>query len=41
MANIQYYDVSDDKDAIVYKQDPQPGRSVPVETKVDIDVKKK
>ena len=41
LGNIQYYDVSDDKDAIVYKQDPQPGRSVPVETKVDIDVKKK
>lgn len=41
LGNIQYYDISDDKDAIVYKQDPQPGRRVPVETMVDIDVKKK
>ena len=41
LGNILYDDVSDDKEAVVYNQHPQPGSRVSVGTNIDIDVKKK
>ena len=41
LGNILYDDVSDDKEAVVYNQNPQPGSRVSVGTNIDIDVKKK
>ena len=41
LGNILYDDVSDDKEAVVYNQSPQPGSRVSVGTNIDITVKKK
>jgi hypothetical protein len=41
IGNVLYDDVPNDKEAVVYNQSPQAGSKVPVETRVDIYLKKK